>query len=191
MCGFGVVSALSRRSQRLSYASLRFPSRNPPHSSVQLERAVFEPNAHARWAQTTPKSPKPWPFVSVIDTKDLKLLEALLAGASIEDAASTAGMSARTARRHVAKQAFKDQLTESRQAVVQSVVARLTAGAESVCGVLLNLIEDTETPPSVRARAGKDWLESLQSFGATEDLAARLATLEENVTRVLEGRRAA
>lgn len=91
----------------------------------------------------------------------------------------------------MAKQAFKDQLTESRQAVVQSVVARLTAGAESVCGVLLDLIENDETPPSVRARAGKDWLESLQSFGATEDLAARLAALEENLGRVLEERRAA
>jgi hypothetical protein len=129
--------------------------------------------------------------VAAFDLKDTRLLEALLSGATIEAAAEAAGMSPRTARRHMAKQAFKDQLTESRQAVVQSVVARLTAGAESVCGVLLDLIENDETPPSVRARAGKDWLESLQSFGATEDLAARLAALEENLGRVLEERRAA
>ncbi len=129
--------------------------------------------------------------MAVFDVRDARLLESLLSGSTIDDAAAAAGFSPRTARRHMAKQAFKDQLTESRQAVVQSVVARLTAGADSVCGVLLGLIENEETPPSVRARAGKDWLESLQSFGAGEDLAARLAALEDNVARVLEGRRAA
>ena len=126
--------------------------------------------------------------MAVSDLKDAKLLEALLGGSTIEDAATAAGMSARTARRHMARESFREQLTESRQAVVRAVVCRLTSGAESVTSVLLALIEDSQTPPSVRRAAGRDWLESLQSFGSAEDLAARLGELEKAIEKLSERR---
>jgi hypothetical protein len=125
------------------------------------------------------------------NARDRALLEALLEGLNVKQAAERSGTSLKTAYRRMADPRFREQLASSRQAVIAGIVGKLSANAETVLGVLLTLIEDPDVPATARVRACHDWLDALETYGAGEDLAARLATLEEAVTRVLEERRAA
>jgi hypothetical protein len=118
------------------------------------------------------------------------LLEQLLAGANVTEAAAAAGMSERTAYRRLGDPGFPEQLAAARKAVVSGVVARLAGSAEKVVAVMLELIESDSTPPSVRARSCQAWLQSLQEYGMSEDLAGRLGELEKAIEKLSERRAA-
>ena len=57
----------------------------------ELEPAQNNQENSSRWLSSTPKQS---PFVAVSDVKDVRLLEALLAGSTIDGAAEAAGISA-------------------------------------------------------------------------------------------------
>ena len=124
------------------------------------------------------------------NARDRPLLEALLDGLNVKEAAVRAGVSERTAYRRMADSRFREQLSASRQAVIAGVVGKLSANADGVLGVLLELIHDESAPATARVRACHDWLDALETYGQAEDLAARLKALEDAIEQVLNRRAA-
>jgi hypothetical protein len=128
--------------------------------------------------------------IELKNARDRPLLEALLDGLNVKEAAARAGVSERTAYRRMADARFREQLSASRQAVIAGIVGKLSANADGVLGVLLELIHDEKAPATARVRACHDWLDALESYGQAEDLSARLAALEDAIDNVLTRRAA-
>ncbi len=96
---------------------------------------------------------------------DDQLFQALVSGCHIENAASVAGISVRTAYRRLADPAFKQQLQEARQCLRESILAKLSDAGHDAVGTLWELMQTAENE-GVRLRAAKAVLESLRGFHA-------------------------
>jgi hypothetical protein len=70
--------------------------------------------------------------VAVIDVKGRLLLEHLLTGDNVTQAAAAARMSERTAYRRIGAAEFQEHLAGARKAVVSGVVARLAGSADRI-----------------------------------------------------------
>jgi hypothetical protein len=125
----------------------------------------------------------------VRSTKDMILVAELLAGKTVAEAAAAAGESDRNARRRLADETFRAQLDEGRREIVAAVVARLAGAADRAVSTLVELLSEP-TPAAVRRNAAKDLLAHLAELGETQDVARRLAALEETLERVYAGPRA-
>lgn len=90
--------------------------------------------------------------------RDAALIAALLGGATVEDAAGTAGLSRRTAFRRLDDPTFRQALAEAKRARLARVVDVLTAGSVTAVGTLVALLEPG-TPASVRHAAARTILE--------------------------------
>lgn len=110
---------------------------------------------------------------------DEALLAALLRGSTIVAAANEAGMSDRTARRHVRDPEFRRRLDEGRAEVTSVVAAQLAGGAEVGYAVLFRLAMSETTPPSVRRSAARDLIALAGDMGTARDVEARLEALEQ------------
>jgi hypothetical protein len=89
---------------------------------------------------------------------DSMLLAALAAGATAEEAAETAHVSARTVRRRLSDPEFARRVDHARAAMLDSALGRLSAGASSAVDTLADL-QAPDRPPSVRLGAAKAMLE--------------------------------
>jgi hypothetical protein len=113
-------------------------------------------------------------------TGDERLLEELLRGAKLVDAAKAAGVSERTARRRLGDPAFRARLDTGRRELVGLVVARLGSLADKAADTLSELLEDP-TPAPQRLGAAREALRHLSTFAELADsheLAERLSALE-------------
>ena len=108
---------------------------------------------------------------------DEALLAALACGATVEQAARSAGMSARTAHRRLKDPGFRQRLQDCRAEITQRTVGMLTAaGLESV-KTLITLQAD-KTPAAVRLGAARSVLEIGIKLRENAELAERIAALE-------------
>ena len=102
---------------------------------------------------------------------------ALLGGASVEDAASLAGLSLRTAYRRLAEPTFPDTLAEAKKAPLARVVEVIAAGSLLAVNTLIELL-GSETPPSVRHASAKSILETDERRRQQVEVEDRLTAIE-------------
>ena len=96
---------------------------------------------------------------------DDQLFQALVSGCHIENAASIAGISVRTAYRRLADPTFRSQLQDARQSLRESILAKLSDAGHDAVGTLWELMQ-TADDEGVRLRAAKAVLDSLRGFHA-------------------------
>ncbi len=118
---------------------------------------------------------------------DDQLFQALVSGCHIENAASIAGISVRTAYRRLADPVFKQQLQEARQSLRESILAKLSDAGHDAVGTLWELMQTAEDE-GVRLRAARAVLDSLRGFHAeSPTVETTTRTRVERTHRVIEG----
>ena len=105
------------------------------------------------------------------------LLLALACGASVEAAASQAGLSPRTVYRRLATPGFRSQLSGLRADLVQRATGMLSAATLEAVKTLISLQEAT-TPAAVRLGAARTIIELGLKMREEGELSERLAALE-------------
>lgn len=108
---------------------------------------------------------------------DNTLLMALACGATIENAARSAGISETTAHRRLLDPEFQRRLQKIRDDMVERATHMLTAAAMEAVKTLLEL-QKTSTPATVRLGAAKTILELGMRFRETAELVERIEALE-------------
>jgi len=108
------------------------------------------------------------------------LLMALACGATVENAARTAGISSRTVHRRLKDSDFHQRLLAMRLDMVQRAVSMLTASAMEAVKTLITLLEPSVFP-AVRLGAARTILEFGIKLRETAELAERIAALEARV----------
>jgi hypothetical protein len=93
---------------------------------------------------------------------DDKLLTALVSGCHIENAARSAGISERTAYRRLEDPEFRAKLEQSRKALRESILARLSDAGLDAISTLVDLLDSDDD--NVRLKAAKTLLESLSKL---------------------------
>ena len=111
---------------------------------------------------------------------DDALLMALACGATVDHAAHSAGVSARTAHRRLKEEGFQKRLQDVRADMVQRTVGMLTASGMEASKTLISLLEST-VPQAVRLGAVRTILEFGIKLREIDELAQRIAALEAKV----------
>jgi hypothetical protein len=110
-------------------------------------------------------------------TADEALLRALACGATVEIAARTAGISARTAHRRLKEEGFQKRLRDLRAEMVQRTAGMLTGSGLEAGKTLVSLLDPT-VPPTVRHGAARTILELGLKLRENAELEERIAALE-------------
>jgi hypothetical protein len=111
---------------------------------------------------------------------DEQLLMALACGATIENAARSAGVSQTTVYRRMNDPDFAARLRQMRSDMVQRTAGALTAAATEAVRTLLEL-QKQPTPAAVRLGAARAVLEIGVKLREVAELEDRIAALEEQV----------
>jgi hypothetical protein len=114
---------------------------------------------------------------------DKALLVALACGATVENAAQRAGVAERTAYRRLADPRFRARLAQARADMVQRTAGLLTGAGVGSVKTLVDLQNDAAVSPGVRRACARDVLEIGLRVREAADLEARLAALEERVSK--------
>lgn len=115
---------------------------------------------------------------------DETLAVCVAAGDTVRDAATTAGVSERTARRRMADPHFRDRVAKLRTEMTAQALGRMAArmaSAADVLGELLNSDRD-----SVRLGAARTLIEMGLKLRDTLEVDARITALEEHVAEATE-----
>ena len=117
---------------------------------------------------------------------DDQLFQALVSGCHIENAASLAGISVRTAYRRLADPTFRSQLQDARQSLRESILAKLSDAGHDAVGTLWELMQHADDE-GVRLRAAKAVLDSLRGFHAQSPKVETTTRMQvERTRRVIE-----
>ena len=111
---------------------------------------------------------------------DEVLVTALACGATLDNAAHSAGMSPRTVHRRLKEPAFLERLKEARADMLQRTAGMLTAAGPESVKTLITL-QQTTNAGSVRLGAARSVLEMGVKVREASELAQRLAALEAQV----------
>ena len=106
---------------------------------------------------------------------------ALLSYPTVEAAAQSVGVSARTATRWLKSPEFRDAYVESRQATIEAAAGLLRASASGCIETLAMIAIDKESPATARVSAAKSVLDTMLKITELSELEARLRTLESNI----------
>ena len=122
---------------------------------------------------------------------DGALIAALAGGATVQEAARTAGVSESTAYRRLKEPAFCQRVAEARSEMIARAVGVLARGSTAAATTLALLLKaESET---VRLGAARSILELAVKLRETEELERRIGALEERLsdtkTSRKEGRR--
>jgi hypothetical protein len=115
---------------------------------------------------------------------DQLLLMALACGATVENAAVSAGISQATVYRRLKDPEFQQELCKTKTEMVNRTAAMLTAAAGEAVKTLLALQKDS-TPPASRLGAARAVLELGVRIRESAELEGRIAVLE---SRLAENR---
>ena len=119
-----------------------------------------------------------------LTAKQVKGLEALLDGASVQTAAERAGVNRKTLGRWLTETLFwKTYQLNSRHAL-ELAARRLTGKLDMAVDMLASVMEDDEAPPGVRLRAAQQVIEGSLKLLDVTDIQERLAALEERLEHV-------
>jgi hypothetical protein len=105
---------------------------------------------------------------------------ALACGATVENAARTAGIGTRTAYRRLKEEGFHQRLRDLRLDMVQRTGGMLTASGMEAVKTLISL-QEASASPAVRLGAARTVLEFGIKMRETTELAERIAALEAQV----------
>lgn len=106
-------------------------------------------------------------------------IAALLTHRSVEEAAKAADISVATLKRWMRLPEFKAAHLQARREIVSQTNARIQQNSGAAASVLFKLMADPNTPASVRARTAQCVLECANKSLVVEDLALRVALLEQ------------
>jgi hypothetical protein len=112
-------------------------------------------------------------------TADEKLAAELAAGKSVRDAATSAGVSERTAFRRLADAAFKARVVELRFQMVHTAAGRLASGMAEAADVLRAGLSDPDA--NIRHKSAVKLIELGVKVGEVAELEQRLAELEQMI----------
>jgi HEAT repeat protein len=112
---------------------------------------------------------------------DEQLLMALACGATVDNAARQAGISAATAYRRLADPDFGQRLQKMRGDMVSRTAGTLTAAASEAVRTLLELLKNP-TSSAVRLGAARAVLEIGMKLREMSDLEERLSALEQQMS---------
>lgn len=87
-----------------------------------------------------------------LSTKQSRLLNALLAGKSVDEAAKDAGCSQRTAYRYLNETTFKVALRDAREDFVDGALKTLQLSSQAAVRRLIALLLDKNTAPALQVR---------------------------------------
>lgn len=107
---------------------------------------------------------------------DPALLAALAAGATIDAAAKSAGVSPATVRRRLADPAFRERLDLAQGELVAQAVAALSGASGEAVATLRRLLRDA--PPATQLGAARAVLELGSKLREAADLERRISELE-------------
>ncbi len=102
----------------------------------------------------------------------------LLTQRNVEEAAKSVGIGTATLVRWMKVPEFNTAYREARRAAFGQSVARLQQASGVAVSVLLKVLADPTTPPSVRVRAADSVLDHSAKAIEIEDIEARVAELE-------------
>jgi hypothetical protein len=108
---------------------------------------------------------------------DQTLLTVLACGATVENAARSAGVSASTAYRRLKDPEFRQKIKELQAETLQRAAAMLTAASMESVKTLIAL-QAANIPPAVRLGAARGVLEFGTKMRETVELEQRIAALE-------------
>ena len=110
---------------------------------------------------------------------DLALVAALAGGATVQEAARTAGVSESTAYRRLNDPAFRQRVAEARSEMLSRAIGTLARVSTAAAITLAQLLK--AEAESVRLGAARSVLEMAVKFHETEQLEQRIAALEEQI----------
>jgi len=110
--------------------------------------------------------------------KKEQAIAALVAQRSLEEAAKAVNISLATLKRWLRLPEFQAEYLQARRQGVQQANARIQQHCGVAAAVLLKLIADSSTPPSVRVRAAQNILERGGKSLVEDDLEVRITRLE-------------
>lgn len=119
-----------------------------------------------------------------VPPKQLKALEALLDGASIQDAASAAGVNRKTVARWLQEPAYWKLYQVNSARSLELAARRLTGKLDMAVDMLTSVMEDEDAPAGVRLRAAQQVIDGSLKLLDTADFAERLAALEARLEHV-------
>jgi molybdenum-dependent DNA-binding transcriptional regulator ModE len=117
---------------------------------------------------------------------DERLLSALAAGSSVEQAARTAGVSERTAYRRLGDPAFRSRLASVRDELVAEALGELAGSASEAVATLRRLL--AAGSEHVQLGAARVLLDQLLRLREAVELAERVSALERRLERQRRGR---
>lgn len=112
-------------------------------------------------------------------------LNALLAGRNVSAAARAARVDRATLHRWLSEPAFRTALQAGRRELASVALAQLQEITGVAIGVIKELMTDKGKPATVRLRAAQIVVEATLKWMELDDLAARLAALEEKYAQKL------
>jgi hypothetical protein len=118
---------------------------------------------------------------SRISYKIEQTIEALRAHKNLDEAAKSLGISVSTLKRWKKRPEFQAAFLEYRRESLNGANARIQENAGALAGIGLKLASDPATPASVRVRAVLGFLELANKSLLDEDLANRVAALEQSL----------
>ena len=105
-------------------------------------------------------------------------IEALLSHRSVEEAARSVGITPNTLRRWLKQPEFDAAYRDAQRERHAQSNARLQGGYSAAVSTLLKVMLDPSTPPATKVRAASIIVDHAKRAMETEDIQARLATLE-------------
>jgi phenylpyruvate tautomerase PptA (4-oxalocrotonate tautomerase family) len=123
-----------------------------------------------------------------VTPRQQRALEALLAGATVAEAAAAAGVARKTVYSWIQSPAFRAELDAAQRAAIEAITRRIVRLAEAATEALRVALE--EAPPATRVRAADVLLRRLLEFREFTALEERVAALEaavERLTKELKG----
>jgi len=116
--------------------------------------------------------------------RQLRAVDALLSGATYQDAAKSAGVTDKTLSRWRKQPAFDDELRRRGTVAVSDASRRLTGTLDNAVDVLREVMNDEEAPQSVRIRAARYILDAATKLLELSEVMERLEALEQVVANV-------
>ena len=110
-----------------------------------------------------------------------KAITALLSEPTVRDAAKAAGLGERTMYRYLSNPTFKAELRQRQDEILAATTAALVGLAGDAVATLRGVLQDKDASASVKVRAALGWLAHTQKTVELDDLAARIAALEERI----------
>ena len=116
-----------------------------------------------------------------LSPKQEKAITALLAQPTIEAAAASLGINPATVHRWLQEPAFVEAYRSARRDAVGQAVTRLQQMSGAAVAVLVQVMADKANPAATRVNAAKTVLEFSFRAVELEDLAERIAALEQHI----------